>query len=114
MRNYLGEVFITLQDTNWRELVLGTHSRSGDQWDIWQAVCSSAASDGYPKPIWHKLTGRIDHAVAAYWREHHDPGHILKRDWPRIGRSWRARFTSPAERGTIISSTTPSTWWRTF
>ena len=70
---------------NRRELVLGTHSRSGDQWDIWQAVYSPAGSDGYPKPIWDKLTGRIDPSVAEYWRENYELGHILKRDWPKIG-----------------------------
>ena len=69
---------------NRRELVLGTHSRSGDQWDIWQAVYSPAGEDGYPKPIWDKLTGRIDHSVAEYWRENYDLGHILKRG----SRSW--------------------------
>jgi hypothetical protein len=85
LRNYLGEVLITLEDMNRRELVLGTHSRSGEQWDIWQAVYSPLGSDGYPKPIWDKLTGRIDHSVAAYWRENYDLGHILRRDWPKIG-----------------------------
>jgi hypothetical protein len=92
LRNYRGEIFITLEDMNRRELVLGTHSRSGDQWDIWQAVYSPVGGDGYPKPIWDKLTGRIDPAVAAYWREHYDLGHILKRDWPRIGKKLEGKI----------------------
>ena len=82
-RNYLGEVSATLEETNHRELVLGTNSRSGDQWDIWQAVYSPAGADGYPKPIWDKLTGKIDRTVAEYWRENYDLGYIIKRDWPR-------------------------------
>jgi hypothetical protein len=66
LRNYLGEVGTTLEQMNHRELVLGTHSRSGDQWDIWQAVFSPVGEDGYPKPIWDKMTGEIDPAVAQY------------------------------------------------
>jgi hypothetical protein len=85
MRNYLGEVLITLEDVNRRELVLGTHSRSGDQWDIWQAVYSPVGNDGYPKPIWDKVSGRIDPSVARYWRDNYDLGHILQRDWRKIG-----------------------------
>lgn len=84
-RNYLGEVLATLEEMNHRELALGTNSRSGDQWDIWQAVYSPVGDDGYPKPIWDKLTGEIDHEVAEYWRENYDLSYIMKRDWPEIG-----------------------------
>jgi len=76
-RNYLGEISATLQEMNYRELVLGTHARSGDQWDIWQAVYGPVGEDGYPKPIWDKKTGKIDHEVAAYWRENYDLRYIL-------------------------------------
>jgi hypothetical protein len=91
-RNKLGEVGITLEQMNHRELVLGTNSRSGDQWDIWQAVYSPAGEDGYPKPIWDKLTGKIDRSVAAYWRENYDLGYILKRDWPKIGKKLQGKI----------------------
>lgn len=84
-RNYLGELSATVEDMNHMELALGTNSRSGGQWDIWQAVYSPVGSDGYPKPIWDKLTGKIDRKVAEYWRENYDLGYILKRDWARIG-----------------------------
>ncbi len=84
-RNYLGELAATIEEMNHMELALGTKSRSGGQWDIWEAVYSPVGKDGYPKPIWNKLTGEIDPAVAAHWRENYDLGHILKRDWSRIG-----------------------------
>jgi hypothetical protein len=84
-RNYLGELAATLEEGNHMELALGTKSRSGGQFDIWQAVYSPVGNDGYPKPIWNKLTGEIDPAVAAHWRESYDLGHILKRDWSTIG-----------------------------
>ncbi len=85
LRNYLGEVATTLEQANHRELVLGTRSRSGDQWDIWQAVFSPAGLDGYPQPIWNKMTGAIDPAVAQYWKEHYDLSYILQRDWKTLG-----------------------------
>jgi hypothetical protein len=85
LRNYLGEVGATLEETNRREFVLGNRSRSGDQWDIWQAVFGPVGEDGYPKPIWDKLTGEIDPTVAAYWRERSDLRYILERDWKTLG-----------------------------
>ena len=84
-RNYLGELAATVEDANYMELALGTHGRSGGQWDIWQAVYSPVGADGYPKPIWDKQTGKIDRSVAEYWREHYDLGYILKRDWATLG-----------------------------
>lgn len=82
-RNFLGHVSTTVRDMNRLELVLGSRGRSGGQWDIWQAVYSPVGPDGYPQPIWDKLTGRIDRRVAEHWREHYDLGHILRRDWDR-------------------------------
>ena len=84
-RDYLGHVKSTVQDMNHRELVLGTKSRSGDQFDIWEAVYSPLGADGYPKRIWNKRTGEIDSEVASYWRENYDLLHILKRDWAILG-----------------------------
>lgn len=84
-RNYLGEVSSTIEQANHLEFVLGTNSRSGQQWDIWEAVYSPVGENGYPKRIWDKMTGEIDHKVAEYWRENYDLGHILKRDWARLG-----------------------------
>lgn len=84
-RNYLGELAATVEELNHLELALGTKSRSGGQFDIWEAVYSPVGADGYPKPIWNKLTGEIDHSVAAFWKEHYDLGHILRRDWAKLG-----------------------------
>jgi hypothetical protein len=66
MRNSLGHILITAQEVNQYELALGTRGRSGEQFDIWQAVYSPVGNDGYPKPIFDKETGDIDHTVAAY------------------------------------------------
>jgi hypothetical protein len=85
MRNYLGHVSATMEELNRFELALGDKTRSGQQWDIWQAVYSPVGADGYPKPIWDKRTGKIDKTVAEYWRERYDLGYILKRDWAKLG-----------------------------
>ena len=84
-RNYLGHVDATLEDQNRKELVLGTKGRSGQQWDIWEAVYSPVGDDGYPKRIWDKRTGEIDREVAEYWRENYDLRHIMERDWATLG-----------------------------
>ena len=84
-RNYLGEVFSTQRDANHLELALGDRGRSGEQYDIWQAVFGPVGKDGYPQPIWDKATGDIDPKVAAYWREHYDLAHIVQRDWGTLG-----------------------------
>jgi hypothetical protein len=91
-RNYLGHISSTLEDTNRHELVLGTKSRSGQQWDIWEAVYSPVGEGGYPKPIWDKRTGVIDPEVAAYWKEHYDLHAILERDWSRIGKDLEGKI----------------------
>lgn len=84
-RNYLGQIQSTMQESNHYELALGTKSRSGQQWDIWEAVYSPQGEDGYPKRIFDKETGEIDPAVAQYWRENYDLRHILERDWATLG-----------------------------
>jgi hypothetical protein len=80
-----GEVLSTMEQMNRYELVQGTHSRSGEQLDTWQAVFSTVGDDGYPKPIFNKRTGEIDHEVAKYWKEHYDLSAIMQRDWKTLG-----------------------------
>ena len=86
MRDGKGHIKTQLIDMNRREYILGDNSRSGDQWDIWQAVYSPVGENGYPKPIWDKLTGEIDREVAEYWRENYDLRYIMERDWATIGK----------------------------
>ncbi|MBL8230684.1 MAG: hypothetical protein JNL98_19485 [Bryobacterales bacterium] len=84
-RDWLGHVSATVQSMNQMELALGSRTRSGQQFDIWEAVYSPVGPDGYPKRIWNKETGDIDPTVAAYWKEHYDLRHILQRDWAKLG-----------------------------
>ena len=90
-RDSLGHVSSTLREANMRELVLGDKSRSGQQWDIWEAVYSPVGDDGYPRRIWDKVSGRIDPEVAAYWRDNYDLTHIMQRDWATLGPKLRGK-----------------------
>ena len=85
MRDYLGHTLITTKEINSYELALGDKGRSGEQFDIWQAVYSPEGPDGYPLQIFDKSTGEIDHKVAAYWHDHYDLDAILARDWSTLG-----------------------------
>ncbi len=84
-RDSRGKVDRTIRDDNHMELALATRGRSGGQYDIWQAVYSPMGEDGYPQPIWDKLTGQIDRDIARYWRENYDLRYIMERDWELIG-----------------------------
>ena len=91
-RNYLGHVSATVRDMNHRELALGSKGRSGEQWDVWQSVYSPVGADGYPKPIFDKLGGKIDTAVARHWRENYDLSWIIRRDWQQLGPKLKGRI----------------------
>jgi S-formylglutathione hydrolase FrmB len=80
-----GKVTSVMEDAIRFELVLGTKSRSGEQYDIWQAAYSPAGEDGYPQFIIDPRTGIIDHRVADYWKEHYDLDYIMQRDWKTLG-----------------------------
>jgi hypothetical protein len=80
-----GKVLSMMDDAIRFELVLGTKGRSGEQFDIWQAVYSPVGDDGYPQLILDPRTGAIDHKVAEYWKEHYDLDYIMQRDWKTLG-----------------------------
>jgi hypothetical protein len=85
MRDYLGHTLITVRDNVQYEAALGDSGRSGDQYDIWQAVFSPTAADGYPQQIFDKSTGAINKDTVAWWHDHYDLNAILQRDWPTLG-----------------------------
>lgn len=75
----------TMEQDNRLEMAIGSHGRGAGLWDAMQAVFSPVGPDGYPKPIWDKGSGVVDHDVAAYWRDHYDLSYILRRDWTTLG-----------------------------
>lgn len=80
-----GNIQSMMKDENWFELVQGDKSRSGGQWDIWEATYGPVGADGYPQRIWDKQTGKINKDVAAYWKEHYDLRNILETNWKTLG-----------------------------
>jgi hypothetical protein len=84
-RDYLGRTLTTTRQINQYELALGSHGRSGEQFDIWQAVYGPVGKDGYPQQIFNKETGEIDAATAEYWRTHYDLSEILHKNWDTLG-----------------------------
>jgi hypothetical protein len=91
-RDYLGNITSTIKQDNHLELVLGSKSRSGRQWDIWEATYSPQGEDGYPVRIWDKYSGKIDHQVANYWKENYDLRYILERDWDKLGEKLKGKI----------------------
>jgi Putative esterase len=79
-----GNIESMMSDENHYELVVGTQSRSGGQWDIWEATYSPVGADGYPRRLWDKATGQIDKTVAAAWRKY-DLRHVLENGWATLG-----------------------------
>jgi hypothetical protein len=79
-----GNIVSMMQDENHFELVVGDRSRSGGQWDIWEATYSPVGPDGYPQRLWDKQTGVIDRAVADKWKKY-DLLQTLKGNWPALG-----------------------------
>jgi hypothetical protein len=84
-RDDLGRTLTSTRQINQYELALGSHGRSGEQFDIWQAVYGPVGSDGYPQAIFNKETGDIDPATAAYWKAHYDLSAILQKNWVTLG-----------------------------
>lgn len=85
-RETTGQPETSCQKFSELEDVLGSHGRSGQQLEIWEAAYGPVGDDGYPKPLWDKKTGKIDHEVANYMRDHgYDLGYDLRTNWKTIG-----------------------------
>jgi len=86
MRTIEGQVVQTMRQMSQLEDVLGSKGRSGQQFEAWEAVYGPVGEDGYPKPLWDKRTGKIDHDVAKYMRDHgYDLGYNIQSHWAEIG-----------------------------
>ena len=86
MRTAEGQVELTVRQFSQLEAVLGTKGRSAQQLEAWESVYGPVGDDGYPKPIWDKLTGKIDPEVATYMRDHgYDLRFYTETQWPNLG-----------------------------
>jgi S-formylglutathione hydrolase FrmB len=86
MRTAEGQMVQTMRQMSQLEDVLGSKGRSAQQFEAWEAVYGPVGEDGYPKPLFDKRTGKIDHEVARYMRDHgYDLAEYAKTNWPKIG-----------------------------
>ncbi len=86
MRSSDGQVVTTVREFSRLEDVLGSKGRSAQQLEAWEAVYGPVGDDGYPKPVWDKKTGQIDHEVAKYMRDHgYDLRYYAETHWHEIG-----------------------------
>ncbi|HEX8999322.1 MAG TPA: hypothetical protein VGB07_05450, partial [Blastocatellia bacterium] len=85
-RNAEGQVTLTMREMCQLEEVLGSRIRSGQQIAAWDAAYGPVGKDGYPRPIWDRLTGKIDREVALYMRDNgYDLRYNLEKNWAKIG-----------------------------
>jgi len=85
-RTVEGQVTLTFRELARLEAVLGSKGRSGSQLDGWQSVHGPTDAQGYPAPLFDKLSGKIDHGTAAYMREHgYDLTEFTRLNWPTLG-----------------------------
>jgi len=85
-RDPSGQPEVSMRQLSQMEEVLGSRGRSCQQLEIWEAVYGPVGQDGYPKPLWDKMTGQIDREVALYMRDNgYDLRHYIETNWPKIG-----------------------------
>ena len=85
-RTVEGQVTWTLRQMSLFEEVLGTKVRANYQLTGWEAIYGPLDADGYPKPLWNKLTGTIDRSVATYMKENgYDLREYAQRNWATLG-----------------------------
>lgn len=84
-RGVEGQPFLSMRQQSQMEDALGSHGLSTDVFENWEAVYGLVGDDGYPKPLWDKRTGAIDHQVANYMREHgYDLRAYLHTNWATL------------------------------
>jgi len=86
MRTAEGQVVESMRQMSQLEAALGSKGRSAQQFEAWEAVYGPVDEDGYPRPLWDKTTGKIDHEVAKYMRDHgYDLTYYMKTNWAKLG-----------------------------
>ena len=99
MRNYLGQTLISMRDNIAYEAALGDHGRSGEQFDIWQAVYGPVGPDGYPAQIFDKQTGSHRspgrRLLARSLRPGCDPADATGTSWVRCCRASSTSTSAP-------------------
>ena len=86
MRDNDGQPWVSIRQMSRLEDVLGSHGRSAQQFEAWDAVYGPVGDDGYPVPLWDKATGHINRSVVDYMRDHgFDLEAYLAKNWKTVG-----------------------------
>lgn len=87
MRMTDGEPYMSLKTFVHYENVMGasnTYLTSGGQFSAHTALYSERGVDGLPKPLFHPVTGEIDHQVAESWKKY-DLKLYTEKNWKELG-----------------------------
>jgi hypothetical protein len=76
-----GQPLATIREASRYEAVVKGRRSTFFVWEF-----GPVGDDGYPKPIWDNLSGKIDHSVANYMRDHgYDLREYAQKNWAKIG-----------------------------
>jgi hypothetical protein len=81
-----GLPFVTVRQLSQHDAVMAGMA-GGDPIGADDAILGPIGSNGYPKPLWDRTTGKIDRQVAEYWHEHSDLAYYTQKNWSKIGPS---------------------------
>jgi len=73
----------TIRGLSRHDAVLATHA--GGEFGTDDAMLGPIGADGYPRPLWDRMSGKIDREVADHWREHGDLAYYVEKHWSTIG-----------------------------
>jgi S-formylglutathione hydrolase FrmB len=76
-----GKVVAEMEDFARVEAVEGPY---GGQMSSFDWVFSPRGPGGRPEPMFDRVSGDVDPAVVAYWRDNYDIAYRLARDWPQL------------------------------
>jgi predicted alpha/beta superfamily hydrolase len=78
-----GQPLVTFRQLSHHDVVVD--SRTGGEFGAEDANFGPVGAQGYPEPLWNRMTGTIDREVAHHWREHGDLVAYAAKNWSRIG-----------------------------
>jgi hypothetical protein len=76
--------FVTARQLSQHDAVMASMA-AGDPIGADDVINGPVGENGYPKRLWDRTTGQIDHEVAEYWREHGDLAYYTQKNWSKIG-----------------------------
>ncbi len=92
-RSVEGDPFNTVRRASQLSLALGSHQRSAEAVDNWNALFGPVGPEGYPMPVWDHQTGEINKDLVLYWRDNgYDLRYYLEQNWETIGQDLEGKL----------------------